>query len=105
MDNLVEFLIWSFTLLGLTTIVTKSHVLQGFRDISSKINQFLGKMISCPPCFGFWAGLGLSLFYKSMTGNMLLDATLGSGLIFYITYSPEYEPQNDPVKGCGSCGD
>ena len=46
-----------------------------------------------------------------MTGNMFLDAVLGSGLIFYITYSPEYEPSDKPSdkplkkRPCHSCGD
>jgi len=104
MDNLVDFLVWAFTLLGLTTIITKSNILAGFRGFVEKINSFLGKMIICPPCFGFWGGLILSCFYKTITGNILLDAILGSGLIFYITYTPEYEPSYSK-PGCSSCGD
>ena len=84
MDNLVDFLVWAFTLLGLTTIITKSHILAGFRGFVEKINSFLGKMIICPPCFGFWGGLILSCFYK--------------------TYTPEYEPSYSK-PGCSSCGD
>jgi len=92
MDNLVEFLIWTFTLLGLTTIITKSYIFQKFRDISTNINFFLGKMMTCPPCFGFWGGAILSVFFQSITGSIFLDAILGSGLMFYITK-------------CKSCGD
>lgn len=43
--------------LGLTLIVTKSYLFTGVRERASKVNRYLGKLLECPLCFGFWAYL------------------------------------------------
>ena len=84
MEHLVNFIVWSFTVLGLTTIVTTSDLAEPIRSGFKKINPQLGILISCPPCFGFWAGMILSALHQTMTGSLIFDAFLGSGLMWYL---------------------
>ena len=98
MEQLVNFIVWTFTLLGLTTIVSNSGLLAPVRMRIAKFSQFLGILVGCPMCFAFWAGMFLSYFYQSMTGNMFFDGVLGSGLVWYITYE---SPQQNPMMTHG----
>jgi uncharacterized membrane protein len=91
MEHLVDLIIWVFTVLGLTTIVTTSGLMQPIRIRVRKINSLLGILVSCPPCFGFWAGMILSSVYQTMTGSLIFDAFLGSGLMWYIV-APSVDP-------------
>lgn len=88
MEYLVDFIIWTFVLFGLTAIVSISGIFTPIRREVFKWSAFFGQLISCPMCFGFWAGLILSNFYRSITGNMLFDAMLGCGVMWYMTYEP-----------------
>ena len=92
MEQLVNFITWVFVLTGLTSIVSMSGIFMPIRQKIFKLNPFLGQLISCPMCFGFWAGLILSYFYQSITGNMFFDAVLGSGMMWYMTYEPPQMP-------------
>jgi hypothetical protein len=85
MDNLVNFLIWAFTLLGLTMIVTVSAITLPIRNKIAQLNRFIGELLSCPMCFSFWAGMLLSYFYQSITGNIFFDGVLGSGIVWYLS--------------------
>ena len=84
MEHLVNFLVWMFTLLGVTVIVTKSSLLLPLRLKISSINRYLGSLISCGLCFSFWAAIGIALLMDSLTGNLFLDGCLGSGLFWYV---------------------
>ena len=89
MEHLVNFIIWTFTLLGITTIVTTSRILCPIRTRIQNIHSSLGSLISCPPCFGFWAGIILSVCYQTITGSTLFDAFLASGLMWYLVTPTE----------------
>ena len=90
MEYFVNFLVWIFTLMGITIIVTQSSIFNAIRQKIAKLNSYLGMLVSCPLCFSFWAGLFLSHFYTSLTGNMFFDALLASGVSWYMTYeSPQ----------------
>jgi len=45
--------------LGLTFIITISYIFRPVRDKVASINPVLGKLLKCPQCTGFWAGLGI----------------------------------------------
>lgn len=49
-----------FMTVGLTTIVTESRLLQALRNLVGKLGYWANYWISCPMCFGFWVGTGLS---------------------------------------------
>ena len=84
MEHFVDFIIWAFTVLGITTIITTSRLMHPIRLKIQKVSDLLGVLVTCPSCFGFWAALTLSLVHQSMTGNIIFDAFLGSGLMWYM---------------------
>ncbi len=44
---------------GLTHIVVYSHIFEWLRElVNSDKTRWLHRLITCPKCFGFWAGIG-----------------------------------------------
>lgn len=72
----MELVIWILVSFGLTAIISISRL---FRPI-----QNLGTFFRCPQCIGFWVGLGLAYGWKSITGNIFLDACLSSGVCLFL---------------------
>jgi len=62
---------------GCTFIVTQSYIFKGLRDFLGKSKLF-GKMINCPMCFGFWAGVFFYLSREFEFSRMLLMACSAS---------------------------
>jgi hypothetical protein len=85
MEHLVNFIVWAFTVLGVTIIVTQSTIFYPIREKVNGFSRYLGTLLGCPLCFSFWAAIMVSLATQSNTGNLFLDGCLGSGLLFYIT--------------------
>jgi len=90
MEHFTNFIIWAFTLLGLTMIVTVSGITTPIRNKVAQLNLFLGELLSCPMCFSFWAAMIISYFYQSITGNIFFDGVLGSGLVWYLSSKSRY---------------
>lgn len=65
-------------LAGITGIITRSYLLQGFRD-RIQIPK-LKYLINCPQCTGFWVGLIYAIFTSSR-GNILLSMFLWAGAV------------------------
>ena len=86
MEQLVNFIVWSLTVIGITVIVTQSSLLHPLRMKIATINKYAGLFLGCAFCFSFWAAMGVSLLTQTNTGNLFLDGCLGSGLWFYTTY-------------------
>ena len=86
MEQLTNFIIWMFVVMGVTIITTQSNLLAVPRQKLAKLNKYLGMLTSCGLCFSFWAALGVSYLMESMTGNLFLDGCLGSGIFWYVTY-------------------
>jgi hypothetical protein len=83
-----ELLVWILVCYGITLVVTGSSIMAPVRDKSWKIHKKLGELLNCPMCFGFWAGVGVSLLWASPTGiefrgpewyHHILDGFLASG--------------------------
>ena len=51
---------WVLVVFGVTLIVTYSKIAAPLRR--NVPTNFLKSLVKCPLCFGFWAGLALSLF-------------------------------------------
>lgn len=58
MTNLASVLVWALVVHGLTQIVTVSRIAQPIRE--SPLGSRL-YVLHCPMCFGWWAGVALSL--------------------------------------------
>lgn len=80
----VPFLAWLLSVYGLTLIVTESKLLGPLRRILRSRSAFLGDLVHCPMCFGFWAGLGLALLgvslYPGGVLSILCSAFAGSAV-------------------------
>lgn len=62
----MEFAIWVLPVLGVTLIVTCSTLFRRVREWLQQRFVFAYELLSCPMCFGFWAGallatLGVSI--------------------------------------------
>ena len=61
--DIVEFLIFSLGATGLTIILVASALLEPVRDFVTSKSTYLGELINCTMCSGFWVGLVASGFY------------------------------------------
>lgn len=53
---------WALTACGVTTIVTTSIIFEPWRLwVVRLVGERVGKLFSCPMCFGFWVGVLLAL--------------------------------------------
>ena len=56
---------------GVTLLVTESKIAEPLRRGTARRSAFLGALVHCPMCFGFWAGVLLSLASWSPSGALL----------------------------------
>jgi len=69
-------LTWILVSFGITIAVTTAAIFKPVREKVGIVHPLLGKIVKCPMCFGFWSGIILNLFWKSITGNIFLDGCL-----------------------------
>ena len=69
--------------LGLTYVVTHSFILKKLREYITSKNLYLGKLISCPQCFGLWAGF-ISFLLVRYNLDILVQGLSISFLAFLI---------------------
>ena len=76
---------------GLTNIVVNENIFYEFRVLIYKNSKFLYNIVSCPTCFGFWAGLLVSFFINLPITelyyfNILIGGIISSGINNIIDY-------------------
>jgi len=54
---MMSFLIFLLASIGLTLIINLSFIFKPLREKMCKINSFIGKLLKCSQCTGFWASL------------------------------------------------
>ena len=64
---------WILVSFGIAFAISHGKIFKSLRKKAADLNPLLGEMICCPMCLGFWTGLSLSAFWKSITGNIILD--------------------------------
>jgi hypothetical protein len=79
-----DLIIWILVCYGITNGVTGSTLTYPIRQKAKKIHTKLGDLLECPMCFGFWAGLFVSLLWLSPTNNLFLDCFISSGTCWLI---------------------
>jgi len=68
-------------LIGITVIVTQSKIFEPIRKLVDSIHSFLGGMISCAMCAGFWVGLfGYNIYGLLIVGDGI--STIFWGFLF-----------------------
>ena len=70
------FLLWALFVYGVTLTVTGATITAGLRRRLKVGLPWVGKLVSCPMCFGWWVGLAVGLVGvpPSPSGNPLMDA-------------------------------
>lgn len=72
-------------LTGLTVILTSGAILDSFRAWVARRSVFLGKLIDCPMCSGFWVGLLYGLWASPPSAILFAGLiSLSSWTIFTI---------------------
>lgn len=61
LDYLVSFFIWALAVFGMSNIIVFSTFFKPMRDWTTKKIPFIGKLVSCILCTGFWAGVFFGL--------------------------------------------
>lgn len=82
--TLVQFITWILVVDGVTTIVTTSLLFRPLREAAFFVRDghrtWLGKLIHCPMCFGFWVGvLGCLLGIRILEHRWLVVALVANG--------------------------
>ena len=59
--------IWALPIIGATLIVTCSVLFRRIRDVAERRSYWMGELLSCPMCLGFWFGALASVGGWSLT--------------------------------------
>ena len=81
---------WILVSFGMTFAVTHSKMFAGLRKKAAELSPPLGELLCCPMCLGFWVGSFLSIAWKSITGNFILDGFLSLStcwLLFAVSWA------------------
>jgi hypothetical protein len=79
----MSFLIFLFSTIGLTLIITTSFIFKNIRNKAKEINPILGKLFSCSQCAGFYVAL-LIQFIILIHDRMIFHFTWVD--LYYILY-------------------
>lgn len=70
--------------IGLTYVVTRSFLFKEVREKATNFSLWLGKLISCPQCFGIYAGIIVYLCKELDVLDILLYGLSVSGVCYLI---------------------
>lgn len=110
---MADLLAWMFSVFGFTYIAVYSQMTFKVRELLTKMSRFLGDLVHCPLCLGFWVGLLAHFVCGSPTQNFFFDACLGSisawvGTLMIAELQRRFEENYNSVHrkpgGCSSCG-
>jgi len=110
---MIELFIWVMLCYGLTNIVVFGTIFEHFREFFNKlgsssnvfsfIGSFIYKIITCPMCFGLYAGIFFSLMVFSPTNEYLyvnghyswfFDGVFSSGTVWMVNSIIEFFEEN-----------
>lgn len=84
----MELLLFIFSVWGITAIISLGEVFNPFRQKLLRSHylslNWIGKLIHCPQCLGFWVALGISCFWSLKIPvddwlRIIFQAGIGSG--------------------------
>ncbi len=96
---------WVITSFGLALIITQSKIFKSFRERIRLSSTFLGDLVRCIMCTGFWIGIALSLLFDLGPNIHLIrikpirifaDGFATSGIV-WIIYVVLYRYFQDPA--------
>tara|TARA_Y100001938_G_scaffold144688_1_gene219778 strand:+ start:423 stop:872 length:450 start_codon:yes stop_codon:yes gene_type:complete len=121
----MELLWFVLTGYGLTQLLVYGSIFKKQREFIKSKSEFLGELVHCPMCTGFWVGSFLlcinpftELFnFDVNLVNFLICGWLGSGtsyimnmvfsdkgMNFFHNHNDPPMPQQGDGKGCQNCG-
>lgn len=117
----MELLWFVLTGYGLTQLLVYGSIFERARKFIRSKSDFLGELVHCPMCTGFWVGVllfGLNPFtelfsFELNVVNLLICGWLGSGTSYLMNmvFSDKgisfFHNHNDPAvssQGCEECG-
>ena len=78
--DIVDLITYTLGCAGITVILVSSDIVEPVRDFISSRSSFLGKLINCPMCLGFWVGM-IASFYTDV------NPILGASMISLVSWS------------------
>ena len=91
--SFLEVLIWVLAVFGASNGIAVAHLLEPVRKLVMNW-PFVGGLIHCPMCLGFWFGAGASLLTFSPTGSIIMDCFFGSvtsWMLFLLIQKKQFE--------------
>jgi hypothetical protein len=97
--GLTTLLIFLLSSSGLTIIVTKSYIFEPVRELFNVANAYhvstlkeklfakVHKLLSCPLCFGFWAGLVMNALLFNTDWELYIALGFASSIFSFLIYS------------------
>ena len=80
---MLEFLVFIMATVGATFIITFSYIFKPIREWIKKRNNFIGKLIECPQCSGFWMSFIIQFIILIHSRGQFVFYYLD---FYYITY-------------------
>jgi H+/Cl- antiporter ClcA len=76
----------SFVTAAISYTVTETKLFRPLREWLQRKNSFLGELISCGYCFGFWVALVITIIYRPRLFDLWwpLDYLLTATVIFWL---------------------
>jgi|ETNvirnome_2_300_1030623.scaffolds.fasta_scaffold01919_5 hypothetical protein len=87
--TLADLIVWTLVSFGITLCVTRGKILHPIREKILRTSTHLGQLVQCPMCFGFWVGVSLSLLWRSVSGNCILDGFYSlsiNSLLYFLSW-------------------
>ena len=90
---LLSVIVWVLAVFGASNGIAVAHLVEPLRK---KVMDwpFIGGLIHCPMCLGFWFGGAASWLTFSPTGNIIMDCFFGSitsWLLFLLIQKRQFE--------------
>lgn len=97
MNELYNLTLWALCVYGITSIITTSYLFYTPRVFISSKSPWLGQLLTCSNCCGFWVGFVLSKTLTSVTGNAFFDACVASAIMLLM--GGRIDPWNGQRRG------
>lgn len=62
--ELFNLLLFIMTSVGITNIIVNGSIFEPIRQFIENKSSFLGDMLQCPMCTGFWVGMAASFWFS-----------------------------------------
>jgi hypothetical protein len=79
-------ILFIFGVIGLTHILVDSEIMGPIHEWTEARNEWLGKMMDCQQCMGFWCGIVLGLMLLSFNPLIVFAAGCAGSFLAQLGY-------------------